>query len=246
MSDLVSVIIPTYNTGRFIGDAVNSVLAQTYPNIEIIVIDDGSTDNTAEILAQFGGKINVISKQNGGTASALNAGIQMASGEWIKWLSADDVLLPNAVQILIDAATSHPNGKNCIFYTPYLYINELGEVINEFKEPENNHLSQTEQNNLLLDHFIGNGSSGIMHKSIFTRFGMFNEKIRPCEDYEMWLWLCLFHGIKLWRLPDILLKYRIHENQITRQYGARAWDVIHKYRNYYRDCYENSKTPIRI
>jgi glycosyltransferase involved in cell wall biosynthesis len=87
----VSIIIPVYNGEDFLSQAINSVLAQTYQNIEVIVVDDGSTDGTRQIIESYGKKIIAIHKSNGGVASALNVGIQHATGEYIAWLSHDDI-----------------------------------------------------------------------------------------------------------------------------------------------------------
>ena len=87
----VSVVIPTYNYGHFVAEAVESALKQTYPNLEVIVVDDGSNDDTAERLRQFGNQIIYIYQQNKGLSSARNAGIRRATGEWVAFLDADDV-----------------------------------------------------------------------------------------------------------------------------------------------------------
>ena len=97
----VSIIIPVYNAEQFLDECINSTLNQTYDNIEIIAENDGSTDNSKNILEKFNSKIKIIHKINGGTASALNAGIKEMNGEWFKWLSADDVLKRNCIDVLI-------------------------------------------------------------------------------------------------------------------------------------------------
>jgi teichuronic acid biosynthesis glycosyltransferase TuaG len=91
LSNKVSIIIPVYNCQKYVGYAIESALNQTYEDVEVIVIDDGSFDDTLDIITQFDG-ITVLVKNNGGTASALNEGIKTAKGDWIHWLSADDVL----------------------------------------------------------------------------------------------------------------------------------------------------------
>src|SRR5579883_2718722 len=90
MQPLVSVVIPTYNYGHFLGRALASVFAQTYAPIECIVVDDGSTDDTPAVLAQYGDRVRVIKRQRGGPAAARNAGVEAAKGEFVAFLDADD------------------------------------------------------------------------------------------------------------------------------------------------------------
>ena len=97
MEDKVSVIIPLYNAEKYIGKAIESVLNQTHKNLEIIVVDDGSTDTSLYQAGRYADRISLYHKENGGPASALNFGIQRATGDWIKWLSADDVLYDFAI-----------------------------------------------------------------------------------------------------------------------------------------------------
>lgn len=106
---LVSVIINNYNYGRFLADAINSILEQTYQNIELIVVDDGSTDNSREVIAGYGDKLVSVIKKNGGQASAINQGFAIATGEIVIFLDSDDILLPEIVQCVVTAFTSQPN-----------------------------------------------------------------------------------------------------------------------------------------
>ena len=95
---LVSIIIPVYNGSNYVKEAIDSALAQTYKNIEVIVVNDGSTDNTEKIVKSYGDKIRYFYKENGGVASALNLAIENSKGEYISWLSHDDVYYPNKIQ----------------------------------------------------------------------------------------------------------------------------------------------------
>ena len=127
---VVSIIIPVYNAQDYLEECLDSALNQTYDKIEIITVNDGSKDNSLDILKKYSNKIKIISKKNGGTASALNLGIKNMSGEWFKWLSADDVLYSNAVKELVDVAKVLPN-KKYILYSNYDIIDAHGKIIDK-------------------------------------------------------------------------------------------------------------------
>ena len=110
----VSIVIPIYNAEKYLRECIESALNQKYEDIEVIAVNDGSKDNSLKILEEYSDRINIISKKNGGTASALNLGIKNMTGEWFKWLSADDVLYPNAIEELIIEAKKIPDKKNTI------------------------------------------------------------------------------------------------------------------------------------
>ena len=105
---LVSIVISNYNYGRFLGEAIDSALNQTYPHTEVIVVDDGSTDNSREIIESYGDRIIAVLKDNGGQASACNAGFRASRGEVVIFLDADDVLLPDTVRRVVAAFQAHP------------------------------------------------------------------------------------------------------------------------------------------
>jgi len=212
----VSVIIPVFNTEEYLKECLESALNQTYKNIEIIAVNDGSTDNSIEILKQFSDIIKIIDKKNGGAASARNAGIKTMTGEWVKFLDSDDILYPDCIEILINEAKKlGTDSTSRIFYGHYDVIDEEGKKKYEFFEPNYNNLTDFESNVLLLDHYRGHGGTCLLHKSIFEKYGYFNEEIGFVEDYEFWLRACLLHGIKLHLVPKILTKYRIHPTQVT-------------------------------
>lgn len=105
---LVSILVNNYNYGRFLGEAIDSALAQTYKNIEVVVVDDGSTDNSAEVLATYGDRIQLIAKENGGQSSAFNAGFQSSKGQLICFLDSDDIFEPHKVARVVDIFASDP------------------------------------------------------------------------------------------------------------------------------------------
>ena len=229
---LVSIVIPVYNTEKFVKECIESALNKTYRQIEVIVVDDGSTDNSLKIIKKFSDQIKVISKPNGGTASALNLGIKEMNGDWLKWLSADDLLYPNAIQDLIDEAKKLDDMTNCILYSNYDIIDSNGKILRQFIEPNYNSMDSFELNTILLDHYIGNATTSLIHKSAFERFGMFDESVGFAEDYELWLRFCILYKCRLHLVPKILGKYRIHETQITAKKMDKALNNANEIRRH--------------
>jgi len=129
MEDTVSVIIPVYNSEKFLKESIESILSQSYENIEIIAVDDGSTDNSLEILNQFKGDIIVIHQKNQGLAGALNTGIKKMTGKWFKWFSPDDIMNPDAIETLVRKGIEL--GENCIVYSNWDLIDEKGKFQNQ-------------------------------------------------------------------------------------------------------------------
>lgn len=214
----VSIVIPVYNAEKYLEECINSCLNQSYRNVEIIAIDDGSTDNSGKILESYSERIKVIKKRNGGTASALNVGLNAMTGDWFKWLSADDVLYEHAIEVLMSEAESKDEyAKSCFFYSNYDIIDENSKIVGEYIESNYNVLNNFQRNVILLDHFFGNGTTSLIHRSIFDRFGVFNESIGFKEDYEFWLRCCLIHDCNLFLIPHKLAKYRIHPKQLTQK-----------------------------
>lgn len=110
---LVSILINNYNYGRFVGEAIESALAQTYDHIEIIVVDDGSTDNSLDVISRYGERVRVVTKENGGQASAFNAGFAASNGEIICFLDSDDLFIQEKVSRVVDVLNRHPQAGWC-------------------------------------------------------------------------------------------------------------------------------------
>jgi len=221
----VSIVIPVYNGEQYIEKTIRSAILQMYNDLEIIAVNDGSTDHTAEILDRYKNVIKLSNKTNGGTASALNKGIEAMSrdSEWFKWLSADDLLIQNSLYFMLDEIKrlGENNYKN-IFYTHYDIIDHEGNLVKEFIEPNYNKLSDFERNVTLLNNYYGNASSSLIHKSVFKEVGVFDETVGYGEDYEFWLRACLLHGLKLHLIPIKILQYRVHANQLSTKVSLDA------------------------
>jgi glycosyltransferase involved in cell wall biosynthesis len=210
MNDLVTIVIPTYNRADLLPQAIESALKQTYEHTEVIVVDDGSTDNTSEVCKRYE-RVRYIRKRNGGIASALNCGIRSMRGEWFKWLSSDDYLQPEAVELLLRRAHD-VEGK--IVYSSWRMVDTRRKIIGSCPEREMDYLSFALK---LMHGHIGNGSTILIHKSVFDKVGLFKESIRVGEDYDFWLRACLLYKYQFHCLAAFMLNYRVHDKQLTSQ-----------------------------
>lgn len=216
---MISIVIPVYNGEDYLAECIKSVLDQTYTDTEIIIVDDGSTDNTQSIAMKYKkehpDKITVYLKGNGGTGSALNLGIEKMKGDWFKWLSADDRFTDrHALQDMMVLVSTIPNHHDYIFYTDYNIIDSTGKRTDTFHEPERRDVRSL-RNAELFHNFYGNGSTSLIHKKIINEVGVFRERIPYGEDLEYWLRCCLKYGHTLYHLPLVTVDYRVHKQSLT-------------------------------
>lgn len=205
----VSIIIPVYNYDRYIAECVDSCLAQTYQNIEVIVVDDGSTDKTPGILESYGNRIKYIRQENSGAAVALNKGVRASSGELIAWLSSDDVFLPLKIEKQVKLFDLVPEAD--LVYTDYFYIDSQGEIISAWETdwyPPKKMLEAFIRNNVF------NGSTVLMRKEVWCKLGGFEEKLVAVVDTHFWIKL-LLEDFRCVILPEKLVKYRTHPTNQT-------------------------------
>ena len=211
----VSIVIPVYNGSNYLKEAIDSALAQTYKNVEIIVINDGSNDGgkTDKICKSYGNKIRYCKKENGGAASALNMGIEKMKGEYFSWLSHDDIYYPEKIEKQIRFLDKFDD-KNTVLYSNVEYIDENSKTIYK-TEYEKKHSIETLSNGVF-PVFYGytNGCSMLIPKKCFEYVGLFNEKLKTANDYDMWF--RLFKKCKTAFIPEVLIKYRFHDLQGTK------------------------------
>lgn len=206
---LVSIIIPVYNGANYLAEAIESAINQTYKNIEIIVVNDGSNDNgaTREVALKYKDKIRYYEKENGGVASAFNYGIQKMTGEYFSWLSHDDIYCENKIEFQVDELCKL--NKNTILFSDYYYINEKSEILGS------SNLKIFNYRLLLLDiiflkPFI-NGNTVLISKSAFNTVGLFDVTLLYTQDYDMWFRLANEFPFFFSKIE--LVKSRIHQNQ---------------------------------
>jgi glycosyltransferase involved in cell wall biosynthesis len=209
----VSIIIPVYNGANFLREAIDSALNQTYKNIEVIVVNDGSDDDnqTENIALSYDKKIRYIKKQNGGVASALNEGINQMTGEYFSWLSHDDLYEEDKILKQIDAlaAMRESERNNSIIYSNFLVFDEQ-----EYKQISLNQIEYSFRLWLTLENSL-HGCSLLIPKRAFEKHGHFNEALKTTQDYDMWFRLAKTYNFYL--LQDSLVKARSHAQQGSRK-----------------------------
>lgn len=214
----VSIIIPAYNASNYIANAIDSALMQSYKNIEIIVVNDGSNDDNAtrNIALSYGDKIRYFEKENGGVSSALNYGIKKMTGEYFAWLSHDDLIDYNHIEMLVNFI-SYKENYNCIPFTNFKIIDENGDVdINQtiIAQLNCNDYKMSVVNNFysLLQGEI-NGGSVLIKKDIFEDCGYFNENLRITQERDLWSRLIKkYHFVNI---PYDTASIRVHGKRVT-------------------------------
>lgn len=207
MCPKVTIVIPFYND-PYVDQAITSALNQTFPNIEIIVVDDGSTQH-ADKIHPFTNRVFYLSKANGGTATALNHGIRAASGEYIAWLSSDDMFYPHKLAVQIPYMLER---RASICFTSFDYINAHGQVIEHNVGPLIPNMQSFYR--LLLNGNPINGCTVVARKDLLLQAGLFNEALLYTHDYDLWLRL-ITSRIDFHYLNQPLLQYRRHEQMGT-------------------------------
>lgn len=206
----VSVIVPAFNAAGFIGEALDSALQQTHPVAEIIVVDDGSSDATCDIVRRFGGRIRLERQANQGAAVARNRGAALATGDWLAFLDADDLWLPGKTAQQLAIAGDEAG----LVYSDRYNIGTL-----EGLPPIQGDLQPMVDGDVfesLLDANVITTSTVMMRTSIFRALGGFSEDphLPPAEDWDLWLRVAERHAIRVVRQP--LVQYRLHPSGVSR------------------------------
>jgi glycosyltransferase involved in cell wall biosynthesis len=219
----VSIIIPVYNGSDFLGEAIESALSQTYENLEVIVVNDGSTDGgkTEEKALSYGDKIRYFSKENGGVSSALNLGIEKMEGEWFSWLSHDDLYLSNKIETQMRYVKNNPEARYLAGGT-YL-IESDGKIIIESTTPSVRIVSTGRE---FLEAPL-NGCTMLIHRECFQKAGLFNINNRTTQDAEEWVKIMKFYPVHF--LPDIIVKCRIHPGAGSFMLKERCRKDLHNF-----------------
>lgn len=218
-SPKVSIVIPVYNGSNYLANAIECALHQTYDNIEVIVVNDGSTDNneTEAIALSYGDRIRYYYKENGGVSSALNYGIEKMSGQYFSWLSHDDLYSPQKVENSVELLKMHNAlGEKVIAFTGGFIIDTFGKKIRDFQQcfTEGKMYSGVDVIKIMTEKGTLNGCCMLIPKAAFEEAGRFDETLRYSQDSLMWynIFLCGYSLISD-NFPNV--NYRLHRNQAS-------------------------------
>mgnify|MGYP001576085848 CR=1 FL=1 len=207
---LVSVITPTYNAGAYLRDTIRSVLGQTYSNLEHIIIDDGSTDDTAEVVRAFSDpRVKYFHQKNSGQSAARNAGIAAAKGEYVALLDADDFFLPDKLSEQVGYLEAHPDCGFCYCKVYHFFHNDPGKTYYFAMENPSGYLFDK----LLMSNFI-NPLSVVIRKDLLEKYGGFEPAYRWIDEQYLWLKLA-YRKVKFCYLDKALGYCRLHKESFT-------------------------------
>ena len=215
---IVSVVIPTYNRGWTIREAVDSVLAQDFKDYELIVVDDGSTDDSRDILKSYGAAVSVLRQSNKGVSAARNTGVAASAGELIAFLDSDDLWLPQKLSHQVDFFNRNPDAvinqtqelwiRNGVRVHPKKRHHKFGGMIFERS----------------LDLCLVSPSAVMIRKNIFEIIGGFDESLPACEDYDLWLRVSCKYPVHLIATP-LIIKRGGHNDQLSKTSGLDKFRI---------------------
>ncbi len=238
----VSIVIPVYNGSNYLREAIDSALAQTYKNIEIIVVNDGSRDcgKTEETAKSYGDKIRYFSKENGGVATALNFGIREMKGEYFSWLSHDDVYLPEKIQVQMDYVRKERH--NVIFYSDFIFVDSNLRPIRKVKI---NPIESRDFRYFLILKTSLHGCTLLVPKICFQTTGFFNEQLKTAQDYDLWFRMASEYEFK--HIPQVLVKSRLHPTQGTRTMSKVCYEESNQlYIKFVTHLFNDNPPPSKI
>jgi len=210
---LLSVIMPAYNAARFIGDAIHSIQEQNYPRLEVIVVDDGSTDATREVVANHQSGIRYIRQENQGPASARNTGLHLARGSLITFLDADDIWTPDALDLLTQPLHDNPEISVVLGRVQYARLHSDGKGKRRMETFGHPCISFS------LD-------AGVFRRQVFEQVGALDANLHSSEDVD-WFMRAREAGVFIDALDAVVLFYRRHGCNLTQDRGASHRDLAH-------------------
>jgi len=222
-SPTISVVLPVYNGEDYVRFSIESVLAQTFRDFELIIVDDGSTDGTAQVVSAYAdNRIRYFKKDNGGVATAVNYGLRMAAGRYISWLSHDDVFLPTKLEMQL-AAREASDGPSVI-YTDFQFIDSSGAVTEERRI--GHHSAAETVRNLLVAGSVSYAAYSLLYdKQCLEQVGLYDESQRLTQDADMLIRLA--RRFPLVQVPETLIQIRRHSAQSSAE--SRWVDDAYKY-----------------
>lgn len=219
---LVTVVIPAYNRADFIEQTIDSVLDQTYPQVQLIVVDDGSTDGTYEKIQAYGNRLQLRThpgRGNKGQSASINLGLAQARGKYIAILDSDDYWAPGKLDIQVDFLEKHP-GIGLVYTNGYA-VNAQGKIIYEIYD--HGHEEYNDPDAVLLDCYILLPQNSLVRKSVYDKAGFFEESYRSAQDHDMLIRIAEITTFAY--LQDYLFFYRRHPGSISSTKQALRWET---------------------
>jgi glycosyltransferase involved in cell wall biosynthesis len=219
-SKLVSAIIPNYNYAHYLGEAIDSALGQTYPYIEVIVVDDGSTDGSRDLLQSYGDCIRTLFQQNQGVAAARNNGVNASQGEYVAFLDADDVWLPSKIEKQVGRFRGDEDLG--LVHVGVREVDENGNTLLERLEG----LEGAVANQLLMlkrEGVLGGGSGLMVPRRVFDEVGGFDMRLSTSADWDLFYQISNRHSVGF--IPEILVKYRVHASNMHSNVAVMEHDM---------------------
>lgn len=236
---LVSVVVPNYNCGRFLRDAIDSVLQQSYAAREIIVVDDGSTDDSLAVLEPYGDRIRVVSQRNQGVSVARNTGIQHSRGELIAFLDADDMWRPEK---LTKQVSLFQNPDVGLVYCAVEYVDEAARPLGTNVTGRRGRVLRDIA--LLRGTIVlAGGSTAVVRKTSFEKAGLFDPKMSTAADWDMWRRIACYDEIDVVREP--LMRYRLRPASMHRKIDVFEHDMLHGFARMFTDPAAAAVRPLR-
>src|SRR3989338_1589342 len=218
----VTVLIPCYNRENFVKETIDSALSQSYPNLEVVAVDDGSTDSTPQILKSYGSRIRVIEhsgRVNKGQSAAINLAMRSTESEYVAILDSDDVWKKDKIRRQIDFLEQ--NKDYGLVYVNGLAIDEKGRELYKLYKPD--HVEMNSPERLLLDCYLFVPSCSLVRRSAFTAAGEFDENLRSAQDHDMAVRLAEVTKFKY--IDETLWYYRRHPDTQSIKHSRRRWDA---------------------
>jgi len=235
-SDKVSVIIPTFNRTTYLKDAIDSVLQQSYENIELIIVDDSTNDKVRNFCKTYENEIIYFNRNQRGISSALNFGIKKMTGDWYKLMADDDFLPSNSIESFLNYAK---NNDAKIIYSDLEYLDEQGNGIGIRRHEDLDEKKYFEKQYWL--HQIVISVCYFIHKSCFDVVGIFENGYETAFDFKWCLKALLLHDYKFHRIPKVLYKFRIHEKQSSFENAENHLRIVEKIREEIKELIQKNK-----
>lgn len=202
-SPLISCIVPVYNGERFVAEAIDSIISQTYAPIEVVVVNDGSTDGTAEVLGRYGDRIRVIHQENAGQATARNVGLEASTGPLVAFLDADDLWVPEKLARQMEWMEEHPEAWLCGCLMQNFWVEEMAAEAEAMRESE------------YARPFPATWQGILAKREIFDKVGRIDTGA-TYADVREWMHRARTMGYDTGRIDEVLVKRRIHQDNISR------------------------------